>query len=98
MIINYFTRKRILIETLCATQVLESASSIPTMNAIKESAKTLKFQMQDVSYWLLKDNSGARDIKEQIIRIFEKLTGFCVDVDVTLKMDLENEKGDAEQT
>lgn len=42
LLTNYFTRKRILIENLYLTQILESSKSIKTMNTIKSLHTQLK--------------------------------------------------------
>jgi len=48
MLVNYFTRKRIMIETLNSTQILESSKSIQTMNEIKKAHAALKKQFSEI--------------------------------------------------
>jgi hypothetical protein len=42
MLVNYFTRKRIMIECLSSTQILESSKSTYILNEIKKSHMALK--------------------------------------------------------
>lgn len=98
MLINYFTRKRILIETLQTTQILGSKDLIKTMEVIKTSAKKLRQHMSEITFWLLKDKADAEAIKEEVTSIFELLTKYCVLYDVTDNMELDNEETDQNQT
>jgi len=78
MLVNYFTRKRIMIECLSSTQILESSKSIQTMNEIKKAHQQLKKLFSEISFWLQKHNISGTEAKEQVTRIFEQLTKFCV--------------------
>ena len=98
MLINYFTRKRILIETLQTTQILGSKELIKTMQVIKTSARDLRKHMSEITFWLLKDKSDARATKEEVTRIFESLTKYCVLHDVTDSMEVDTEENDPSQT
>jgi len=67
LLVNYFTRKRILIECLRTTQILESTSSIRVMIDIKKSAAILEELQTDISFWLLNHKPAGTEAKEKVI-------------------------------
>jgi hypothetical protein len=83
MIINYFTRRRIMIESLCTTQILESDKSISIMNQMKEGHANLQGLMNEISFWLMNNNAQGTECKNKVTDIFVQMTKFCVLRDVT---------------
>lgn len=75
---NYFNRKRILIENLYLTQILESSKSIKIMNTIKTLHVQLKKQQGEMQFWLQKHNPNGLAAKVEVSKIFEQLAAFCV--------------------
>lgn len=78
LLVNYFTRKRIIINCLASTQILESNKSTHILNEIKQSHLQLKKQFSEINFWLPKHIGSGITCKEQVTALFEKLTKFCV--------------------
>ena len=98
MIINYFTRRRIMIESLCTTQILESDRSISVMNQMKDGHAQLSENMNEISFWLMNNNPQAQTMKNQATDIFVQMTKFCVIRDVTEEAMQQQEDEDVNMT
>jgi hypothetical protein len=99
MLVNYFTRKRIMIECLSSTQILESSKSTQILNEIKKSHVALKKQYSEIQFWLMKHNATGNQAKNEVTAIFEKLTKFCVLVEPAVDNHIvDSERGDVSIT
>ena len=91
MLVNYFIRNRIMIENLTATQILESNSSVKTLNEIKKAYNELKSHYGDISFWLASINPKAHEQKMKVAAIFDKLAKFCIEKDPEVIIALEKQ-------
>ena len=77
LLVKYFLRKRISLESIANIQVLENKDSTKMLNDIKKLSTELKKLQSEASFWMTKNNQYGKDSKERVSNIFYELEKLC---------------------
>ena len=83
LLVKYFLRKRICLESIANVQVLENKNSTKMLNDIKKLTQELKKLQSESSFWINKNNQYGKDQKERVTTIFSELERLCSHEDAT---------------
>ena len=84
LIMNFFLRKRIMIQALSNIQVLESNESRDTLREVKRCHAELNKLKNDTKLWLMSENDYGTESKQKVTQIFATFEKLCIIEDETV--------------
>ena len=84
LIINFFLRKRVMIQALSNIQILESTKSKEILQEVKRCHKELNKLKNDTKLWLMSENDYGTESKQKVTAIFATFEKLCIIEDETV--------------